>query len=179
MKEKNCCVIGGNLTNERYCKEKFSELKNILENIITDLIENESVTQFISGMDLGLETFFAKRIIDYRNTYPNIKLTCVIPYETQAEFWSEEKRDDYFSTVEKSDKEIMLQKKYTSDAIANKNKFLIENCEFCILIRQEDPNEFLNSANLLLKNRTNLIGIDPHTFKITKHIFQSPWNTAT
>lgn len=171
MKEKNCCIIGGNVSGNKDGTVNLPKLQKIIENTIIDLIENKSVTEFVSGMDLGLETYFAKKVIDYKKTYPNISLTCVIPYETQTEFWAEEERDCYYGIVEKCDKEILLQTKYTDEAIKNKNKYLIENSKFCIIVRQENSDEFLSAVNYLLEKRTNLIGIDPYTLKVTRYRF--------
>lgn len=64
--------------------------------------------------------------------YPEITLECALPCETQAEKWSERTRDLYFSIIECCDKETLVSKRYSSDCMKKRNRYMVDRSD-CVL----------------------------------------------
>lgn len=90
MKGKVCACTGHRTQNLPFrfdeTDERCVKLKEKLYEIIENLILKKDVTHFISGMALGVYTYFAEIILELRDEkYPEITLEAAIPCETQAE----------------------------------------------------------------------------------------------
>ena len=64
--------------------DRCDALKEELREQIINLIENEGVTHYISGMALGVDLMAAEIVLDMKKNYPDITLESAIPCETQA-----------------------------------------------------------------------------------------------
>lgn len=69
--------------------EKCLRLKLVLARQISALIEG-GVSLFYKGMSLGTDQWCAGIVLDMKRQYANIRLTAVLPCETQANKWSPE-----------------------------------------------------------------------------------------
>ena len=87
---------------------------------------------FISGMALGADICAALAVLEQRAKYPEITLECALPCETQAEKWSERTRDLYFSIIECCDKETLVSKRYSSDCMKKRNRYMVDRSD-CVL----------------------------------------------
>lgn len=97
--------------------ERCIDLKKALREQIINLIENEGVTHFISGMAIGVDMYAAEIVLGLKASYLGITLESAIPCESQAAKWSEALRDRYFDIASKCDKETLIQTHYTPDCI--------------------------------------------------------------
>ena len=92
MKEKTCAFTGHRPQklpfglNEE--DARCTALKEELRKQIINLIEDENVTHFISGMALGVDLVAAEIVLDLKASYPGITLESAIPCETQAVKWT-------------------------------------------------------------------------------------------
>lgn len=59
---------------------KVEEYREKLLHIITDLIENEGVTQFYSGFRGAFDVYCSRLICELKASYPHIKNTVVLSY---------------------------------------------------------------------------------------------------
>jgi uncharacterized phage-like protein YoqJ len=133
-----CCFTGHRPQNFNF---KFNEesnnylkIKDLLQKIITKLIEDYHVTHFISGMALGIDQLAAEIILELKKFYSQISLECAIPCETQAINWTENQRNKYFSIVEHCDKETLLQYKYTNDCMQKRNEYMVKNSNYLVAV---------------------------------------------
>ena len=94
--EKTACFTGHRPQSIPYRWEEQSpesvKLKSKIKTAIIDLIENENVIHFISGMAIGVDMISAELVLELKAKYPNIILECALPCETQAVRWSEKYR---------------------------------------------------------------------------------------
>lgn len=82
-------------------------LKQKLRDCIVQLIEQEGVRHFISGMAIGVDMYAAEIVLELKAEYPFITLEAAIPCETQAAKWSEPLRDRYYKIAELCDPETI------------------------------------------------------------------------
>ena len=91
MKRKACAITGhrpqkfpwGNDETDSRCLE----LKKALATQIEELVRN-GVTDFLSGMAEGVDTWAALTVLGLREEYPGDKLHCILPCTTQAVKWN-------------------------------------------------------------------------------------------
>ena len=114
--------------------ERCTALKEKLRSLIVKLIEEESVTHFISGMAQGVDMYAAEIVLELKKQYPQITLECAIPYERQAARWPAALRNRYFSIAEHCDKETMLQRQYTRDCYWNRNKYMADHADILLAV---------------------------------------------
>lgn len=111
-------------------------LKKRLCRCLKDLIVQEGVRHFISDMTRGFGTLFVETVLALRDEmYPQITVEAALPYETQAEDWSEAQRDRYFALVERCDTETMLQTAYTPQSAERCARYLVERCDYLVAVR--------------------------------------------
>ncbi len=141
MKRLNTCCFIGSCTEDRLSsfEEKRTFLNNtelVIEESIIYLIECFSVTNFLSGMDIGFEQYAAEVVLKKKKDYPQITLEGVLPYETHSVNWTEAQRDKYYSIMEKSDREIMMQCHYTWDCMTKRNLYMINQSKHIVFFNE-------------------------------------------
>ena len=136
--EKTVCFVGHRPQKISYLfdeeSKEFKSLRSTLKETIIDFIENENVKHFVSGMVIGADMMCAEIIIELKKTYPDITLECAVSCETQAEYWTMKYRDKYFNTVAASDKETMLQWRYTHDCVMKRNRYMVDKSDIIIAV---------------------------------------------
>lgn len=161
--EKTVCFTGHRPQTITYLWDETSaqslKLKSKLEKAIVYLIENKGVTHFISGMALGVDMIAAEIVLDLKNKYPNITLECAIPCETQASRWTEKYRDRYFSIIEMSDKETLLQTHYTADCMLKRNRYMVDNSDYVIAVWNGSPSGTGKTVLYAKENNKEIIQI--------------------
>ena len=119
--------------------ERCIDLKKALREQIINLIENEGVTHFISGMAIGVDMYAAEIVLGLKASYLGITLESAIPCESQAAKWSEALRDRYFDIASKCDKETLIQTHYTPDCICVQCKRLCCSSSLYKKLLQQSP----------------------------------------
>ena len=89
-------------------------------------------------MALGIEKYVAETVLELKKLYPIITLECVIPYETQAENWAENQRNNYFFILKNCDNETLMQYQYTNDCYKKANNYMIKKSNTVIFISNEE-----------------------------------------
>ncbi len=141
MKRLNTCCFIGSCTEDRlslFGEERpfLNNTELVIEESILYLIECFSVTNFLSGMDIGFEQYAAEVVLKKKKDYPQITLEGVLPYETHSVNWTEAQRDKYYSIMEKSDREIMMQCHYTWDCMTRRNLYMINQSKHIVFFNE-------------------------------------------
>ena len=167
---KTCCFTGHRPQKLGYGENSIQcdELKNRLEELIIELIEKEGVTHFISGVALGVDTYAANIVLKLKCDYPMITLECAIPCETQVVKWNERDRDIYYDLLSKSDKETLLQQKYTSDCMQKRNEYMVDNFDYFIAVWNGKPSGTGSTVKYARKNNKMVLLVNPQTLEIEK-----------
>ncbi len=134
-KEYSCCFTGhrpmklpwgANETDPR-CLELKAELAAKLEAAYELGYRN-----YICGMAIGCDMFFAEAVLALRDTYPNVRLEAAIPCGGQPDRWSKKDRLRYNSLIDAADKVTVLQNEYTPDCMMRRNKYMVDNSSMLI-----------------------------------------------
>lgn len=141
--------------------EKSLRLKEELKKSIIELIENHGVIHFISGMAIGVDMIAAEIVLDLKKEYPNVTLECALPCETQANKWTVKYRDRYFSIIEMSDKETLLQTHYTADCMHKRNRYMVDKSDYVIAVWNGSPSGTGKTVLYAKENNKQIIQIKP------------------
>ena len=112
-------------------------------------------------MAIGVDMICAEVILDLKSKYPYITLECALPCETQANRWTEKYRDRYFSIIEKSDKETLLQTHYTADCMHKRNRYMVDNSDYVIAVWNGSPSGTGKTVLYAKENNKEIIQIKP------------------
>jgi uncharacterized phage-like protein YoqJ len=172
MKEKTCAFTGHrpqklpfDLNEE---DARCTALKEELRKQIINLIENENVTHFISGMALGTDLMAAEIVLDLKVSYPGITLESAIPCETQAVKWTVSQRERYYDIAAQCDKETMLQSHYTPDCMDKRNRYMVDHADFILAVWNGKPSGTGRTVTYARgKNRTVIV-IDPVSLAVNR-----------
>ena len=144
MKEIICSVLGLDTEaipfglNEE--EEKCIAFKLKIKKQLLRLIEKEHARKFIASPEPGVNMYAAEIILDLQKHYPDLSLECVIPFEEEAVRWSEDFRSRYFSILERSQKETLLQRHFSPDCLQKRNISMVDAAD-TVLFLCESENE--------------------------------------
>lgn len=165
VEKRTACFTGHRPQTITYLWDESSqqalELKSRIKKAIVYLIENKNVKHFISGMALGVDMIAAEIVLDLKKKYPNITLECAIPCETQANKWTVKYRDRYFSIIEKSDKETLLQTHYTADCMHKRNRYMVDKSDYVIAVWNGSPSGTGKTVMYAKENHKTILQIKP------------------
>ncbi len=122
MCKKICCFAGH---SDLIADEN---LKYNLERKITELIENENVTDFWVGNYGSFDRLSSRIIKKLQTKYPHIKLILILPYITQNIIENKDYYTDYDNIVV-ADIPVNTPPKYR---IIKCNRYMIDNSSFLI-----------------------------------------------
>lgn len=134
---KNCCCTGHRPKGFPFkygtdLKKHTAYLK-ALEQKIKLAITDCGITNFISGMALGVDLDFAEIVLKLRDKYP-ITLECAIPDVNQALKWSGKDKLRYTSLLERADEKHYISGRNAADAMLTRNRYMVDTSEIVIAI---------------------------------------------
>lgn len=145
--------------------ERCIDLKKTLREQIINLIENEGVTHFISGMAIGVDI---EIVLGLKASYPGITLESAIPCESQAAKWSEALRDRYFDIASKCDKETLIQTHYTPDCMDKRNRYMVDHADYIIAVWDGKPSGTGKTVMYAQSKGKVIIKVNPATLTVDR-----------
>ena len=167
---KTCAFTGHRPQNLPFGfnEERCIDLKKTLREQIINLIENEGVTHFISGMAIGVDMYAAEIVLGLKASYPGITLESAIPCESQAAKWSEALRDRYFDIASKCDKETLIQTHYSPDCMDKRNRYMVDQADVLIAVWDGSPSGTGKTVRYAHQQGKSVTVIDPVSLDVTQ-----------
>ena len=109
------------------------DLKNRLFEEIGKLIEQGADT-FYSGMALGIDTFAAEAVLQYKKENPSIRLIAAIPCPDQAVKWRLPDQKRYNSILAQCDQQVLVSPNYHRGCMHQRNRFMVDNAHVLIAV---------------------------------------------
>jgi len=146
--------------------EKCIQLKLALAAQVEQLIKC-GVTGYYTGMDQGVDQWSAVIVLDMKQQYPHIRLTAVLPCETQANRWSPEQRERYFDILAECDDVITLNSRYTPQCMLQRNRYLVDHAAYVLSVYDgEDKGGTAYTVRYAREKNRKIIVIRPDTLKV-------------
>lgn len=172
MKEKTCAFTGHRPQKLSFGLNeedaRCTALKEELRKQIINLVENENVTHFISGMALGVDLMAAEIVLDLKVSYPGITLESAIPCETQAVKWTVSQRERYYDIASQCDKETMLQNHYSRDCLDKRNHYMVDHANFILAVWNGKPSGTGRTVTYAREKQRAVIVIDPVSLTVNR-----------
>lgn len=92
------------------------------------------VTQFLSGMAEGVDTWAALAVLALREKNDALKLHCILPCREQAEQWGGPAQALYRSILEQADSVVYVNRDYKKDCMLERNRFLVEHSDILLAV---------------------------------------------
>ena len=131
--------------------ERCIDLKKTLREQIINLIENEGVTHFISGMAIGVDMYAAEIVLGLKASYP-----------------SEALRDRYFDIASKCDKETLIQTHYSPDCMDKRNRYMVDHADVLIAVWDGSPSGTGKTVRYAHQQGKSVTVIDPVSLDVTQ-----------
>ncbi len=111
------------------CIDVKERIKQQVEKLI-----NEGADSFNSGMARGVDIWCAEIVLEFKEKYPHIKLTAVIPCKTQTRNWGYNDAERYRNILAKCDKTIYTSEEYSKSCMLKRDRALVEMCDVLIAV---------------------------------------------
>lgn len=108
-------------------------LKDALDTQIIQLAAS-GVTDFFSGMALGVDQWATLSVLSLRKKNRAIKLHCILPCESQADKWEYEAMKLYQSILRQADSVVYVSKAYTPDCMLERNRYLVSHASIVLAV---------------------------------------------
>lgn len=133
-----CCAFTGHRPHKFPWKydeadERCAELKSVIAQQIGKLVAT-GVTDFFSGMALGVDTWAAMAVLDLRERNRVVKLHCILPYEGQADKWSDSAQKLYHVILKQADSVDYVSREYYDGCLLERNHRLIESAGILLAV---------------------------------------------
>ena len=134
---KSCCCTGHRPKGFPFYYDVDDVSHNIyiqtLEEKIELAITKYGITNFISGMALGVDMDFAELVLKFRKKY-SITLECAIPCPTQTLKWYDYYKIRYKRILAKADKITLISEYYTQNCMFERNRYMVDKSELVIAV---------------------------------------------
>ena len=138
----------------------------LAEQIAT--LAGTGVTEYFTGGADGTDCWAAEIVLDLREKNPALKLRCVLPYEGQADKWSDSARERYHSILKQSDSVDYVSHAYYDGCMIDRNHRLVESAGLLLAVfsgvRRSGTGATVSYARKLGRE---IILIDPLTRSVT------------
>lgn len=137
MNYQTCCCTGHRPKGFPY-KYGVDEPKHeyFLEQLKEKIIRayrEYGVTNFISGMAIGVDLDFAETVLNLRDTenYP-FSLECAIPCRNQTLKWSSADIKRYDRLLARADSVNLISEHYTPECMLKRNRYMVDKSDIII-----------------------------------------------
>lgn len=149
--------------------ERCISLKQKLRTEIVRMIEDEGADYFISGMAIGIDMYAAEIVLDLKDAnYPDIKLECAVPCESQQEKWAKALQERYAANVAKCDKRTLLQKEYTPGCMEKRNRYMVDQADALIAVWDGRPSGTGKTIRYAMEKNKPIHVIHPINLSVRK-----------
>ena len=132
-----------------------------------DVLISNGIKSYLSGFALGVDTWAAEIVLDMKKRYEGIKLTAVIPCETQAHNWSVEQRERYYNLQAQCDDVIILNTKFTKTCMFERNRYLVDHADYLLAVYDGgDKGGTAYTVKYGQKKERKIISIHPDTLEV-------------
>ena len=169
---KKCCAFTGH--RPKSFPWKYDEaardcilLKEVLAAQIAGLAE-QGVTDFLSGMALGVDLWSAKIVLDLQKNCPAIRLHCILPCEGQELKWSASMQVQYNTILQQASEVVYVSREYTPDCMLKRNRYLVDHSSILLAVYNGTCRSGTGATvRCAQKAGRQIILIDPITRSIT------------
>lgn len=165
---QKCCAFTGHRPQKFPWKynekdERCIALKAVLTEQIVRLAA-AGVTDFYTGMALGVDTWAAVAVLELRERDPAVRLHCVLPCEGQEDTWTVPAQVRYRYILSEADSVEYVKRLYDRKCMLERNQRLVDSAGIMIAVYNgEKRGGTAATVRYAQKAGREIICIDPET----------------
>ena len=137
MKRRSCAFTGHRPEKFPWKDDETDSqciaLKAVLIAQIAELA-GSGVTDFLSGMARGVDTWTALAVLALRDKNPKIKLRCILPDTTQATQWSDSEQETYHQILKQADSIVYVSRESHRNSMMDRNRFMADHADVLLAV---------------------------------------------
>lgn len=96
-------------------------------------INSEGYTDFYCGMAYGFDILAGEAVDLLKRARPDkIRLIAVVPFEKQANAWSDDWKKRYSALLSRADRIVYISREYYKDCYHKRNRYMVDNSDTVI-----------------------------------------------
>ena len=141
--------------------EAYLEFENNLFDTIFNLPDKEQCYTFYSGMAVGFDIIAAELVLILKRVYKKaqIKLVCVLPFETQSEKYYPDWKKRYDKVLKEADEVICLSKNYYPSIYQERNIYMVDKSDIVITWFDGQTGGTKNTLDYAERNQKQIINV--------------------
>ena len=106
------------------------------ESLTTQImaLADSGVTDWLSGMALGVDLYCAQIVLDLQKKNPALKLHCVLPCKNQESKWTASMQEKYHSILEQADNVAYVSRTYHRNCMLERNRYLVDHSSVLLAV---------------------------------------------
>ena len=108
-------------------------LKEVLA-VQIKLLADRGVTDWLSGMALGVDLWAAEMVLDLKKKNPALRLHCILPCEGQEAKWPAAEQERYRSILRRADKVVYVSHAYHSNCMLERNRCMVDQASVLLAV---------------------------------------------
>lgn len=136
--DKTACAITGH--RPKSFPWKYDEgnpncvlLKEFLAAQISKLVDR-SVTDWFSGMALGVDIWSAEIVLFLRKNNPALRIHCILPCEGQEDKWSVSEQERYHAVLRRADEVFYVNRAYGPKCMLERNRYMVDHASILLAV---------------------------------------------
>ena len=122
-----CCFTG----HREIVPQHVKPLAALLDRTLSTLSAS-GVTTYRTGGAIGFDTMAALKVLERRESNPEIRLELILPCRDQNAGWADFNQSAYRYILEHADHVRFLHDRYQKGCMFERNRALVESSHFCI-----------------------------------------------
>lgn len=135
-------------------------LKKRLRETIGQCIK-DGADCFFSGMARGTDMWCAEIVLELKKSYPNIKLTAIIPCRSQTNGWTDSEKQRYDSIIKECAAVVCVSESYTKSCMMKRNRALVDCCDLLIAVFDGQKGGTANTVSYAKSKSKKIITVSP------------------
>jgi len=98
------------------------------------VLADRGITDFLSGMALGVDLWSAQFVLALRKENPALRLHCILPCAGQENKWSASMQEQYYFLLNQADNVVYVSQEYTPKCMLERNHYLVDHAAFLLAV---------------------------------------------
>ena len=144
-----CCFTGHRISKLPWRGNEADERCIALKVRIYQAVEeaySQGYSQFICGMALGCDMFFAEAVLLLKRDHPEVRLIAAVPFPGQPNHWESSLRQRYYGLLRQCDEVVTVCPSYTRDCMMIRNRYMVNNASLVIACFDGTPGGTMNTV---------------------------------
>ena len=98
------------------------------------LLADSGVTDWLSGMALGVDLWCAQIVLSLKEKNPALRLHCILPREGQEVKWPKAEQEQYHSILKRADEVVYVSRDCHPDCMLERNRYMVDRASILLAV---------------------------------------------